>query len=218
MNIWPKPFPDPEKLKQQLLSLSALDIVLCSEDWLRRYQFFPKWDEGVTMASISNGSGDDMYILFAPEGVIVKGFDHESAMSPHARDDYEVWPGIYDQVPSPLLHRLKDEALTKEDVTFCLWREPGDTEWRTGDIANPEQLDDGSDFLLGMIYETAEDYIEWAKDYYEIELPVDAVKSIFQSRTISEKAFLELNPERNVELAVKELGAIGISVKHEIQG
>ncbi|GIO08749.1 hypothetical protein J31TS6_47770 [Brevibacillus reuszeri] len=218
MNIWPKPFPDPEKLKQQLLRLSALDIVLCSEDWLRRYQFFPQWDEGVTMASISNGSGDDMYILFAPEGVIVKGFDHESAMSPHARDDYEVWPGIYEQVPASLLKRLEDEALTKEDVTFCLWREPGDTEWRTGEIANPEQLDDGSDFLLGMIYETAEDYIEWAKDYYEIELPVDAVKSIFQSRTISEKAILKLNPERNAELAVKELGAIGISVKHEIQG
>lgn len=217
MNIWPKPFSDPEKLKQQLLGLSALDIILCSEDWLRRYQFFPQWDEGVTMASISNGSGDDMYILFAPEGVIVKGFDHESAMSPHARDDYEVWPGIYDQVPSALLHRLEDEALTKEEATFCLWREPSDAQWRTGDIGNPEQLDDGSDFLLGMIYETAEDYIEWAEDYYEIELPVDVVKSIFQSHMISEKAILKLNPERNAELAVKELEAIGISVKREIQ-
>lgn len=218
MNIWPKPLLDPEKLKQQLLGLSALDIVLCSEDWLRRYQFFPQWDEGVMMASISNGSGDDMYILFAPEGVVVKGFDHESAMSPHARDDYEIWPGIYEQVPAALLHRLEDEALTKEDVTFCLWRESGDTEWRTGEVANPEQLDDGSDFLLGMIYETAQDYIEWAEDYYEIELSIYTVKPILQSHIISEKAILELNPERNVELAVKELEAIGISVKRELQG
>lgn len=35
MSIWPKPFLEPEALKQRMQILSALDIVLCQEDWLR---------------------------------------------------------------------------------------------------------------------------------------------------------------------------------------
>ncbi|WP_312116544.1 hypothetical protein [Brevibacillus reuszeri] len=218
MKNWPTAFLDPEKLKQCLLACSALDIILCSEDWLRRFQFYPHWDEGVAMASISNGAGDDMFVLFTPEGVLVKGFDHESEMSPHAREDFEVWPGIYEQVPASLLSHLEDEAFTKDDVTFCLWRETGDTVWKTGDVHNPQQLDDGSGFLLGMIYDLAEDYVEWAEDYYEMELSLDAVTHIYRSLSMSETIILELNPERNVESAVKELEEIGIVVQRQSQG
>lgn len=212
MKSWPKIFLQPEVLKQRMLVLSALDILMCQEEWLRRYQFDPQWDENTTFASVSNGSGDDLYILFTPEGVIVKGFDHESEMSPHAREEYEVWPGIYEQVPLALLHRLDDEALTKEDVTFCLWRVPTDHVWKTGDIHNPQGLDDGSDFLLGMIYDHPEDYVEWAEAYYEVKVPLAVVGYTFSNTSMTKEMMMELNPEVDLEMAMKELQAIGFTV------
>ncbi|ATF13729.1 hypothetical protein HPY27_05320 [Brevibacillus sp. HB1.1] len=212
MKSWPNTFLQPEVLKQRMLVLSALDILMCQEEWLRRYQFAPQWDENTTFASINNGAGDDLYILFTPEGVIVKGFDHESEMSPHAREEYEVWPGIYEQVPPALLHRLDDEALTKEDVTFCLWRESTDHVWKTGDVHNPQGLDDGSDFLLGMIYDIPEDYVEWAEAYYEVKVSLDVVGYTFSNTAITEEMITELNPEVDLELAIKELQAIGFTV------
>lgn len=212
MKSWSKPFLQPEVLKQRMLVLSALDILICQEEWLRRYQFDPQWDESTTFASINNGAGDDLYILFTPEGVIVKGFDHESEMSPHAREEYEVWPGIYEQVPLALLHRLDDEALTKEDVTFCLWRVPTDHVWKTGDIHNPQGLDDGSDFLLGMIYDRPEDYVEWTEAYYEVKVPLDVVGYTFTNTSITKAMIMELNPEVDLEMAMKELQEIGFTV------
>ncbi|NTU18755.1 hypothetical protein HPY28_00280 [Brevibacillus sp. HB1.2] len=212
MKSWPNTFLQPEVLKQRMLVLSALDILMCQEEWLRRYQFDPQWDENTAFASINNGAGDDLYILFTPEGVIVKGFDHESEMSPHAREEYEVWPGIYEQVPPALLHRLDDEALTKEDVTFCLWRESTDHVWKTGDVHNPQGLDDGSDFLLGMIYDIPEDYVEWAEAYYEVKVSLDVVGYTFSNTAITEEMITELNPEVDLELAMKELQAIGFTV------
>ncbi|MCM3039141.1 hypothetical protein M3201_05450 [Paenibacillus motobuensis] len=208
MRNWPTLFMEPEMLRQRLAAMSILDAILCSEDWLRRYQFNPQWEEGTALASVSNGSGDEMYIVFTPEGVIVKGFDHESDMSPYATDDGEIWPGIYEQTPSSLLSRLNDEALCKEDVTFCLWREPGDQVWRCGDI-DFKGLDDGSRFLLGMIYETPQDYVDWAEDYYEIELSIDVVAKIYKGETVGEEMILALNSERDVRIALEEIREIG---------
>ncbi|WP_429841570.1 hypothetical protein [Brevibacillus sp. FIR094] len=212
MKSWPKTFLQPEVLKQRMLVLSALDILMSQEEWLRRYQFDPEWDENTTFASINNGAGDDLYILFTPEGVIVKGFDHESEMSPHAREEYEVWPGIYEQVPPALLHLLDDEALTKEDVTFCLWRESTDHVWKTGDVHNPQGLDDGSDFLLGMIYDIPEDYVESAEAYYEVKVSPDVVGFAFSNAAITKEMITELNPDVDLEIAIKELQAIGFTV------
>ena len=69
-----------------------------------------------------------------------------------------------------------------------------------------------------MIYDLAEDYVEWAEDYYEMELSLDAVTHIYRSLFMSETIILELNPERNVESAVKELEEIGILVQRQSQG
>ncbi|GAA0398282.1 hypothetical protein [Paenibacillus motobuensis] len=208
MSNWPTSFMEPEMLRQRIAAMSILDAILCSEDWLRRYQYNPRWDEDAALASVSNGAGDEIYIVFTPEGVIVKGFDHESEMSPYARDDEEVWPGIYEETPHSLLSRLNDEALCKEDVTFCLWRESGDQVWRCGDI-DSKGLDDGSRFLLGMIYEAPQDYIDWAEDYYEMKLPVDIVAKIYKGEPVSEEMILALNPERDVQMALEEIREIG---------
>ncbi|KEQ25963.1 hypothetical protein [Paenibacillus tyrfis] len=204
--------PTPDELKRRLLTLAALDMILCPEEWLRYHTFIPNWAPNVSLAKIDNGAGDHLFVLFAPEGVILKGFDHESELSPHARDEYAVWPGIYDGAPEALLAFLEDEALEKEDVTFCIWRETGDSQWRTGKVRMPKGADDGSDFLLGAICETPEDYADWAEGYFDMPIPIEPVKALYEAPAISVEAIRSLNPERNVEEALPELEALGITV------
>ncbi|MBE1555555.1 hypothetical protein [Sporosarcina limicola] len=196
---------EPDELKKRMLTLAALDIIFCEEDWLRYYNFDSQWAPNVSLATIDNGSGDNLFILFASEGVIMKGFDHESGLSPYAREEDEVFPSIYDQTPASLLALLDDEAFEKEDVTFCIWREINDTTWRKGDVQIPKDEEDGSEFLLSMIVKTPEDYVEWAQDYYDIPISIEVIKKIYDGSTIEEAVIQSLNPSRNAQDALREL-------------
>lgn len=200
-----KQLAEPGVLKQRLMTLAALDLILCEEDWLRYHRFDSHWSQNVSLATIDNGAGDHLFILFASEGVIIKGFDHESGLSPHAQENHEVFPGIYDQVPKSLLALLDEEAFEKEDVTFCIWRESGDANWQIGDVKIPEGQEDGSVFLLGTIFDTAEIYVDWAQYYYDMPIPIEVVKKIYNGLAITEEAIRSLNPERNVKEVLQEL-------------
>lgn len=104
MKKWEAPMLEPENLQRRMFVLATLDLILCSEEWLRVHRYEPHWLAGVSLGIIDNGAGDDLYVIFAPEGILIKGFDHESSLSPHAGEEYGVWPGMYDDVPaSPLL-------------------------------------------------------------------------------------------------------------------
>ncbi|WP_255374236.1 hypothetical protein [Cohnella sp. OV330] len=105
--------PNPVILKKLVKIQASLNIILCRDEWLRYHSFVQDWAEGVSMAKIDNGAGDHLIILFSPEGTIIKGFDHESELSPYAQDEHQVWQGIYDEVPKELLSLLEDDAIEK---------------------------------------------------------------------------------------------------------
>lgn len=68
-----------------------LDAIL-GPDWERRYcSFHGRWADGEEMASMRNGSGDEYTIVFSAAGACVRGFCHESSMSPYVNDG-EPWP------------------------------------------------------------------------------------------------------------------------------
>ncbi|WP_285396383.1 hypothetical protein [Lysinibacillus sp. fls2-241-R2A-57] len=196
---------DLKRLKKHLKLFAILDIIFCDEDWLRFYHFDSNWGKDLSLATIDNGAGDHVYILLSEKGVIIKGFDHESFLSPHARDEYAVYPGIYENTPHALLILLENDAMEKEEVTFCMWREADDTTWKKGDVVIPEGEDDGAEFLLGTIYHDLEDYVEWAKNYYDMPISMEIIQEIFSGIPISEEIIQSLNPERNVDAARKEI-------------
>ncbi len=106
------------------------DELVCPEEYLRCYEFHADWSDGVQMAKFKSGGGDDLIMIFIGESAIIKGFDHESPVSPHAQDPYGLYPGIYEGAPSELLDSLRDESLDFEDVTFCYWRMANDGLWQ----------------------------------------------------------------------------------------
>ncbi len=208
--------PVPEVLKGILRSQAALDIILVEghEEYLRLHHFHRNVSDGTDMVKIDNGSGDHMYILFHEAGAVMKGFDHESALSPYANEEETVAPGIYEDVPGDLLALLGEET-EREDVTFCLWRTPTDTAWKKGNVVIPEDEDDGEGFLLGLIFIDADAWLEWAKDYYEMaerEGQLEAVASIYRLEPVTAAIIAALNPDRDSVSALEELEAIGYPV------
>ncbi|MNL28009.1 hypothetical protein D3C87_1496380 [compost metagenome] len=199
---------EPIKLKKLMKIHALLNMVLCRDEWLRYHSFFPEWKDKISMAKIDNGSGDHLFILFAPQGTIIKGFDHESELSPYARDEHEIWPGIYEGVPKELFLLLEDEAIKNEDVTFCIWRKNYDLEWQKGEVEIPDGEEDGSDFLLGTIFQTPEDFVEFAKDYFDLTPSLDIVANIYNGIPISAEMIQMLNPDCDVEDVLQELESL----------
>lgn len=201
--------PKPKTLAKAMRCCAVLDVVLCEDDDLRSYDFQPKWCEDVQMAKYDNGGGDYMFIFVQGKDAIIKGFDHESPVSPYANDQQQVWPGIYDGVPAHLDDLISDVAVSREDVTFCVWHSKG--KWQTGKAKFKRKEDGGAAYLLGQILQDADDYCEWAEDYYELELDVELVESVFAGATIDEKLILELNPDRKkIKRALKEIAAMEV--------
>jgi len=200
--------PNPIILKKLMRIQASLNIILCQDEWLRYHSFFQDWDDGVCMAKIDNGSGDHLIILFSPEGSIIKGFDHESELSPYAQDEHKVLQGIYDDVPKELLSLLEDDAIEKDDVTFCIWRENSDTNWHKGKVDIPKGESDGSDFLVGNIFHTPDDFVQFARDYFELSPSLDIVAKIYDDVPITLEMIQMLNPDCNAEEVFQELESL----------
>ena len=135
---------------------------------------------GEMMASMRNGSGDEWFILFTGEGAIMKGFDHESIMSPRSSD-------LYDRLPDQFTSFLGEPAFSLEDATFCIWRRNGDSGWETGVKDFPPGEDpDGSAWMLDILGAGPVRYQQFAREYYEVELPLGAIERVYNLEPITE--------------------------------
>jgi hypothetical protein len=143
--------PDIPTLRERCRALAVLEAILSPEEESRYYSFTLSWSDDEEMASMDNGSGDVWSIVFSPAGAFLRGFDHESSMSPAANDD-ELWPGLVDTVPEVFSAAVNEPAFSYEDTleaTVCLWRQTDDDRWHAGDIDFPDRPDpDGADRLF----------------------------------------------------------------------
>ncbi|MEU8674586.1 hypothetical protein [Streptomyces sp. NPDC048560] len=185
-------------------AMAMLDAILCREWADRWHSYDAQWsasgEQPLEVASMRNGSGDEYSIVFSPDGVYARGFDHESPMSPYVDD--VLWPGVLDDVPAVFQRFVEEPSFGDESgvplVTACLWRETSDSAWRTGDIDLPEEGEgaDGADYLFQLLVAgTPEAYLEWAEDYYEITLDPAAVRHVYDLRPLTADVVAALNPE-----------------------
>ncbi|GLY49256.1 hypothetical protein [Lentzea sp. NBRC 102530] len=172
------------ELRARCRALAALDAVMDPDDDYRYHQYDADWAPGEEMASMQDGAGNEYSITFTAAGAFVRGFDHESEMSPYATDDGEPWPGVVASVPEVFRACLEEPAFCDEEtprVTVCLWREHGDTEWRHGDITFPgDGNDDGAGWMFALLTDgTPEAYRKWAQEYYETSVDLAVVRGVF---------------------------------------
>ncbi|MGW1943641.1 hypothetical protein ACWCRC_04820 [Streptomyces sp. NPDC001940] len=207
--------PEISVLREHCRSLSVLDAILSPEWEDRYYSFNDRWSETESLASMRNGSGDEFSIVFSPAGAYVRGFAHESPMSPYTEDG--PWPGVLDEVPDVFRPCVEEPAFCDEDgmpvVTACMWRETDHASWKAGTIDYPdEQPDDpdGAGYLFQLLVDRSpEAFQQWAEDYYEVPVALEAVSHVFASRPLSDSVVNALNPEVTVADLAKDLAEIG---------
>lgn len=202
--------PDVENLKKLSQSLAMLDTIL-SPDWeYRFYSFNSKWDENEMMASMRDGSGDDYFILFNLQGAIIKGFAHESSISPFVNQPIKVWKGILENVPIEFNDFLSEPAFSLESTTFCIWRKFSDLAWQIGDIDYPKENDpDGMNDLLGILDNNPVTYQKWAEYYFEKEILLPSVEHIYKQKPLTTELVKSLNEDISVEDLEKDIEEIG---------
>ncbi|MFB7112597.1 hypothetical protein [Streptomyces sp. NPDC056190] len=203
--------PEIAVLREHCRSLAILEAVLSPEWEDRYYSFDDHWSEEESMASMRDGSGDEYSIVFSPAGAYVRGFAHESPMSPYAEDG--PWPGVLDEVPDVFRPCVEEPAFSDEDgmpvITACMWRETGDDGWTAGAIDFPDEATedpDGAGHLFHLLVDRSpEAFQQWAEDYYEVPVDLEAVRHVFSSRPLTEQVVRALNSE----ITLADLAEIG---------
>lgn len=208
------------ELQHHCRVLALLDAVLMPDDRESRYfSHRSGWntEAGEQLASMRDGSGDEYAIVFTPAGAYVRGFAHESAMSPY-RNDGEVWPGVLDEVPPAFAAQLAEPAFTDEEgvpvVTACLWRENADPAWRHGAIdfpAGPAGADpDGADALFELLTDRRpEAYHAHIEDHLEEQVDLAPVRALFAGQPLTPALLAALNPGLTLADLAEDLRDIG---------
>lgn len=195
--------PDPIQLRVHLRALAVLDATISEDAQSCCYTFDADWAPGEEAALMANGSGDDFSVVFTAAGVLIRGFDHESKMSPYGTEDEQVWPGVIDEVPLALRPILDEPAFHEEGidaprVTTCLWQATGDTAWRTGSaIAFPpgSKHPDGSGSLFRLLADRSPEAVQaHFEDYYERPVPLDAVRHVLAGHPLTAAIAAALSP------------------------
>lgn len=194
--------PDIPSLRQLLQSLATLDAIL-SPDWENRYYSFnSRWAEAQQMGSMRNGSGDDWFALFKPEGAGIVGLAHEAPMFRHG----DPWPGIFQGVPTELGELTSEPSFEPQNSTFCIWRRSRDPEWSRGPVEYaPGDDPDGSAELLAILDGDPRSYRQFALDYYETALPPAAVEAVYAHHPLTDAIVRRLNPETSLEALLADL-------------
>lgn len=208
--------PDVETLRDRCRAMAALELVISGNEDDGYFGYVPAWGQGEDAALMDDGSGGEYTIVFTADGVFGRGFDHESRMSPWADGDGALWPGLVEGIPEVFRPFLTEPAFCSEDgvlhATTVFWRENGDTAWRAGAVEFPEgRADaDGADFLFEVLAAgTAEAYRDFAEDYYETDLPLEAVRHIWSLGPVTQEIVSALNPGLPLEAVASRLAGCG---------
>lgn len=208
--------PDIATLQHRCRALATLEAIVSPEWESRYYSYDAAWNAGEQMASMRNGSGDEYSIVFTASGAFIRGFDHESPMSPFGNDG-DLWPGLLDGLPEVFTPQATELAFSDEGTlcaTFCLWRQTDDARWQTGHIDFPavrgyRRDPDGSGLLMILCDSTRDAYRKFAADYYEVEIDQAAVSHVYAGLPLDDHIVRLLNPDLALADVVDEVTAMG---------
>jgi hypothetical protein len=206
--------PAPEELERRCQALAVLEAILCPEPRWRYYAFDAASGPGERVARMDSATGDGWLIWFSSQGVVIRGFDHDSPVSPWRREPVAPWPGLFDGLPAKLRHGPRLEVEGVESVTFCLWWVMDDPGWRAGAVAQPdaEYADpDGSGWRLAHLSGPAA-YQTHAQEVHERVVPLEAIEQVYGFQLLTEGLIRVVDPAADTAVALTTARAVGYPV------
>ena len=164
-----------DKLHCRCKALAVCEVLVQGKP--RQFSYIDKWRPGFSRGCFNLEQGDEARLYFSAEGALVKGFAHESDMSPRARfsplrgklDEDGVWPGLFHGIPPSLSIVLDDPDFDRLSTTFCYWRLVSHPKWNSGARDIPEGKDpDGSRDVLEPYIFNSTNVIWWLQEYYDL--------------------------------------------------
>lgn len=202
--------PEIEALRRRLQQISALEAVFAVAYGSASFEFHPNWSGSQQLGAFKNGSGDELFAHFTPAGCLLKGFAHESVMSPYRTNPPALWPGLLASVPPAFESSLQEPAFDLPSTTFVVWRLTSDANWHTDEIQFPQGYDpDGSHDLLSRIVMTPQECTEWLAENYEVEVDASIVAEVFDNLPLTNIRLRGLNPSAataDLRSAVQQTG------------
>ncbi|MFD4787795.1 hypothetical protein ACFWN1_12235 [Streptomyces sp. NPDC058459] len=203
--------PDPAVLAARCRAFAVLDTVLDPVAPLPGYQ--SGWRDGVDLAWMENGSGDQWGIVFDPAGVLLHGFDHECDATPWREEPRAHWPGLLDGLPASLAPYTTMPEWQFDgffDATVCAWHETGANTWQCGPVRFAPDESDGADWLFGLLAEGSPDaYAEFAEDYWERPVDTEAVRAVLAGAALTPALTAALSPTADFPAIAKAVRTLG---------
>ncbi len=202
-----KNLPSPEIMKMRLRTFAMLDAIVATST--RSFEFHPRWRRGEQMGAFKDGSGNFFFVWFSAKGAVIRGFDHDSPMSPFRKKPPAPWPGLFEGLPRSLSYALGEEAFALEEVTFCFWHQG--RRWVPGAAELPRGKDvDGAESLLACF---SLNFSRWAARYYGEPLDKAALTRVWWGKEpIDGAVAAALNPSFDAREIRQEAALLGYKV------
>lgn len=201
----------PEALLSACRALSVIEAAWEDDPRVRWHVIEAGETDGDWVCRVSDGSGNEGLWWFGPEGTVLRGFDHESEMSPWAQEPMGLWPGLEDGLPDELRRAPALILAGVESVTFLIWRAASATGWSIGPVEIPEGLNadpDGSQYLLLPTSSPAE-MTAFLGEYYERDVPSGVVDQLLAGTPLDDRLFDLIESDRNYADVIAEAHRIG---------
>ena len=197
--------PPPPELLKRAQALAVLDLILSPEWDFRYYSFNSQWSAGEMMASMRNGCGDEWWILFHDSGwAALKGLAHESPAWSEGGEALS--QALQSACPAELRDFASEPAFRWDSTSFCYFWNPTTAAWvRANDLTPFAHLDAGEAGLPDHLIGTAEDYQNFARDYFEAEAPLEIIRGVFAHKTVDSGMVTTLNPDIDLDDIEEEL-------------
>lgn len=205
------------RLRQISIAIAALDAIVVPEWEYRYYSHDASWGGGSEeLGSMRDGSGNEYGVVFTGQGAFIRGFDHESQLSPWKRTPPYPYPGLFEGLPPEFLEFAEEVSFTLNEVpafTSCYWNCGDEGEgWSFGALRDLDLETPGigdSKLFVPLTNTGPAFYVEHALAAYEKRLDLEAVASIYELSHMTEEVILRLNPEASLEDVQDELATIG---------
>lgn len=161
------------------------------------------------MASKRNGSGDHYFILYLRDAVIIKGLAKESKSGIYCLQKNAPWPGILLGIPE-IFHEafLNEPPFSMDETSFLYWRLSTNQEWQTS-VEDLTDSENGAQPLLQILDGNPKTYWQWAKLYYEKDIPLEVIATVYSGKPLTNQMIKLLNPSLEMNDLKADLDEIG---------
>ena len=128
--------PAPSIVRSHLRVLAMLDAIVSPSQ--RSFEYHPQWRKDEQMGAFKDAEGDCFFAWFCAHGAVIRGFAHESPMSPYRVRPPQHWPAIWDGLPASLAYAKTEPAFGGDDVTFACWAPDQAGFWQAGKVKPPK--------------------------------------------------------------------------------